>query len=159
MIIWNALFTTVRVVRLHWFENSRGGRLVFLCFRLLPDWTDLPTRNSFLPLMVELCGLTSDELLSTGRLVLQSGESIVSSEMSFNAINPGLFQYQGKKISVHAPLAESLPEVMTKNEILEVLNGSRSQTQLEDTELSEFYLSIPVISHYGCGLPWPQLFF
>jgi len=114
-----------------------GGRLVFLCFRLLPDWTDLPTRNSFLPLMVELCDLTSDELLNTGRLVLQSGESIVSSEMSFNAINPGLFQYQGKKISVHAPLAESLPEVMTKNEILEVLNGSRSQTQLEDTELSE----------------------
>ncbi len=114
-----------------------GGRLVFLCFRLLPDWTDLPTRNSFLPLMVELCDLTSDELLNTGRLVLQSGESIVSSEMSFNAINPGLFQYQGKKISVHAPLAESLPEVMTKNEIQEVLNGSRSQTQLEDTELSE----------------------
>ena len=118
-------------------EFPGGGRLVFLCFRLLPDWTDLPTRNSFLPLMVELCGLSTDELSNTGRYDLQSGESIVSEEMSFNANNPGLFQYEGKKISVHAPFAESLPEVMTMNEIIEALNGSRSEIELADNELSD----------------------
>ena len=32
-----------------------GGRLCFSTFRILPQWTDLPMRNSFLPLLVELC--------------------------------------------------------------------------------------------------------
>lgn len=113
-----------------------GGKLVFLCFRLLPEWTDLPTRNSFLPLLVELCGLSGDAGLEENDDILTPGALIGDGDDAILAKDPGLYRYAEKRISVHAPLSESLPEVISKEELMEALNGSRGVSLSPDLSLS-----------------------
>lgn len=113
-----------------------GGRLVFLCFRLLPDWTDLPTRNSFLPLLVELCGLANDDLADHQEDEIFCGEMITHEGESFIAEVPGLYRFGDKKITVHSLLSESMPEVLSEHEVFESLNGSRSSSESLENELS-----------------------
>jgi len=115
-----------------------GGRLVFLCFRLLPDWTDLPTRNSFLPLLVELCGLANDDLADHQRNEIFCGEMITQKGESFMAEVPGLYRFGDKKITVHPLLSESMPEVLSEHEVFESLNGSRSSSESLE---GEFFLA------------------
>jgi hypothetical protein len=128
-----------------------GGRLVFLCFRLLPDWTDLPTRNSFLPLLVELCGLANDDLADHQRNEIFCGEMITQKGKSFVAEVPGLYRFGDKKITVHSLLSESMPEVLSEHEVFESLNGSRSSTESLE---GEFFLAGHTLRNYQSLWMW-----
>ena len=100
-----------------------GGRLVFSTFRMIPQWTDLPMRNSFLPLLVELCGLNQSDELTGNSIRLQSGENRELSSAVFSAWQPGLFQVDGRRIEVVHPFAESIPELIDKAELIDALSG------------------------------------
>ncbi len=101
-----------------------GGRLVFLCFRLLPDWTDLPTRNSFLPLLVQLCALEEEGAGGERFTGLVPGDCLEDGDSSFTARLPGLFQWMEHRLEVYPKLSESMPEVISREEALEALSGS-----------------------------------
>jgi len=103
---------------------SGGGRLVLLTFRLLPEWTDLPTRNSFLPLLVELCALGPGQTNDRSVKILHPGEQFALDGAVFTAKEPGLFRHREERIEVQANLAESSPEVMNQEEMTEALLGS-----------------------------------
>ncbi len=127
---------------------ANGGRLVFFTFRILPEWTDLPMRNSFLPLIIELCDLNQRSESSAGTLRLEAGNHPEWSDHSMETRQIGLFQVGEQRIEVVHPLIESMPEVMNKNELHEALTGvhfaeSRKQSDqdvLESTNEKSLWL-------------------
>ncbi len=102
-----------------------GGKLVFFTFRMIPEWTDLPMRNSFLPLLVELGSLHAKDQGNGGTLRLQAGEHQEISQTLVETKEIGLLQVGDQRIEVVHPLVESMPEVMSKNELLDALAGGR----------------------------------
>ena len=115
-----------------------GGKLCFSAFRILPKWTDLPMRKSFLPLLVELCSLNPPEDLEGGSLRIESGESWESSHVSFRGSQAGLFQVDGRRFEVVYPFAESIPEVMARAELADALLG---HAQSDDSKVTNDLLS------------------
>ncbi|MDB3958440.1 BatA domain-containing protein [Opitutales bacterium] len=103
-----------------------GGRLIFFTFRMFPQWTDLPLRNSFLPLLVELCALNQKQESLGGAIRLQAGEAMEIGDNPVDTQNLGLFQMGEKRIEVVHPLVESMPEVINQNELTEALVGNSS---------------------------------
>jgi hypothetical protein len=101
-----------------------GGRLIFFTFRMFPQWTDLPLRNSFLPLLVELCALNHKQESIGGSIRLQGGDSMEVGGKPVGTLNLGLFQMGEKRIEVVHPLVESMPEVINRNELTEALVGN-----------------------------------
>ena len=101
-----------------------GGRLIFFTFRMFPQWTDLPLRNSFLPLLVELCALNQKQKSIGGSIRLQGGDSMEVGGKPVDTQNLGLFQMGEKRIEVVHPLVESMPEVINRNELTEALVGN-----------------------------------
>ncbi len=101
-----------------------GGRLIFFTFRMFPQWTDLPLRNSFLPLLVELCALNQKQESIGGSIRLQGGDSMEVGGKPVGTLNLGLFQMGEKRIEVVHPLVESMPEVINRNELTEALVGN-----------------------------------
>ena len=101
-----------------------GGRLIFFTFRMFPQWTDLPLRNSFLPLLVELCALNQKQESIGGSIRLQGGDSMEVGGKPVDTQNLGLFQMGEKRIEVVHPLVESMPEVINRNELTEALVGN-----------------------------------
>ena len=101
-----------------------GGRLIFFTFRMFPQWTDLPLRNSFLPLLVELCALNQKQESIGGSIRLQGGDSMDVGGKPVDTLNLGLFQMGEKRIEVVHPLVESMPEVINRNELTEALVGN-----------------------------------
>ena len=103
-----------------------GGRLIFFTFRMFPQWTDLPMRNSFLPLLVELCALNQKPDSIGGAIRLQAGEAMEIGDNPVDTQNLGLFQMGEKRIEIVHPLVESMPEVINQNELTEALVGNSS---------------------------------
>ena len=99
-----------------------GGRLVLLPFRVSPSWTDLPLRNSFLPMLMELIrkGVGNGEIRTWP--VLLPGETWTGRE-KFEAEKPGVFRFEDQWIEVISPISESSPEVISESELVEALGG------------------------------------
>ena len=100
-----------------------GGRLVFLPFRMNTTWTDLPLRNSFLPLVMELSfgGLKTPS--SRAWPVLEPGETWGDGEEVFSAVEPGAFRFGEQWIEVVPSQAESMPEVLSSVDLMQGLGG------------------------------------
>ncbi|MFP6888051.1 MAG: hypothetical protein VB997_10830, partial [Opitutales bacterium] len=83
-------------------------------------WTDLPMRNSFLPLVMELVrGPKGVQDRSWPRL--ESGDTLVVGEETFRAEEPGTFRFRDRLVEVALPAAESVPEVFETAEAGESL--------------------------------------
>ena len=86
-----------------------GGRLVFLPFRMNTSWTDLPLRNSFLPLLMELSFGGRKTMPSRAWPVLEPGDSWGEGDRVFKAFEPGVFRFEDQWLEVVPSLAESIP--------------------------------------------------
>ena len=111
-------------------EYESGGRLVFLPFRVNPNWTDLPLRNSFLPLLMELVKKGTIGSDSRAWPILEPGEVWTGTEV-FVAEQPGTFRFEDQWIEVAPALAESSPEVVTPAELDLALGGKRESSQID----------------------------
>ena len=115
-----------------------GGKLVFSSFRMVPQWTDLPMRNSFLPLLAELCGVRERVQQNGGVLRVDSGSLNGMSSSDFTFSSYGLLQQGDQRIEVVHPLVESFPEVMDPNDVIDALTGAHlpsSSLRLDNEEL------------------------
>ncbi len=117
-------------------EYASGGRLVLFSFRLLPDWTDLPVRNSFLPLLVELGGFGQSLEKDTNRVRLEVGEVLGEGDDLFVAQEPGLSKRGSQWVEVVLPLTESMPEVFTIAEMSEQIRGFSETTSANEDKAS-----------------------
>ena len=100
-----------------------GGRLIFLPFRMNTNWTDLPLRNSFLPLLMELTQGKKQDLQSRGWPILEPGEELLGVEGDFIANEPGAFRFEDQWVEVVLSSAESSPDTLSINELSESLGG------------------------------------
>ncbi|MDG1325768.1 MAG: BatA domain-containing protein [Opitutales bacterium] len=98
-----------------------GGRLVFLPFRMNTTWTDLPLRNSFLPLLMELT--QGSQVVSRSWPVIEPGEELIGIAENFTAKQPGTFRFQEQWVEVVLSSAESTPNTLSMNELTESLGG------------------------------------
>ena len=98
-----------------------GGRLVFLPFRMNTTWTDLPLRNSFLPLLMELTQGVERE--SRSWPVIEPGEELIGVSGNFIAKKPGAFRFEDQWVEVVLSSAESSPDTFSMNELTESLGG------------------------------------
>lgn len=115
------------------------GRLLYFPYRLNSRWTDLPMRNSYLPLLMELVhGAGGAPDRSWPRLV--PGETLVVGEEVFRASEPGVFRFKDRFVEVVLPDSESSPEVFDAGEIGESLGGGASSELVKnvgDGDVSE----------------------
>lgn len=115
-----------------------GGRLVFFTFRIIPEWTDLPMRNAFLPLLVELCSLATRAQLDGQVSRIEAGTLWTGEDQLIDTGTTGLFQQGDQRYEVVHPLSESMPEVMSQNELLEALSGTRrNRTEVTSVDPAE----------------------
>jgi len=108
-----------------------GGKLVFSTFRMVPQWSDLPMRNSFLPLVAELCDVKDRDPQAGGVLRVESGQSSAHAELRIDATKFGLVQQGEQRIEVVHPLVESYPEVMNPYDLLDALTGTSTAGEME----------------------------
>tara|TARA_B100000242_G_scaffold294204_1_gene275456 strand:- start:4176 stop:5402 length:1227 start_codon:yes stop_codon:yes gene_type:complete len=99
-----------------------GGRLIFLPFRLASSWTDLPLRNSFLPLLAELS--RTGETLAGKRAwpVLEPGDTYSSTE-EFVARQPGVFRSGEEWLEVILSPSESSPDALKIDDLKQSFGG------------------------------------
>ncbi len=105
-----------------------GGRLVFLPFRISPRWTDLPVRNCFLPMLMELVGKGTRGRSLRAWPVLEAGEEW-SGEKVFRAGKPGAYRFEDQWIEVIPSLAESSPLTLADAELSQCLGGPRKPSK------------------------------
>ncbi|MEL0004766.1 MAG: BatA domain-containing protein [Opitutales bacterium] len=113
-----------------------GGRFVLFCFRMTTDWTDLPVRNSFLPLFVEVCGLSFADSSFSHTTRLNLGDQYGEGESTFIASKPGLFKVNNQLIEVVSPLSESMPEVLNAGEVTSMISGPIPAASTTEKEIS-----------------------
>jgi len=113
-----------------------GGRFVLFCFRMTTDWTDLPVRNSFLPLFVEVCGLSFADSSFSHTTRLSLNDRYGEGESTFVANKPGLFKVNNQLIEVVSPLSESMPEVLNTEEIVSMISGPIPSSSVKEKEIS-----------------------
>ncbi len=118
-------------------EISGEGKLIFFPFRLNVGWSDLPMRNSFLPLLMELIrGEKGAPDRSWPRL--EPGETLVDGEETFRAEEPGTFRFRDRLVEVALSSSESVPEVFETSEAGESLGVGnvlgKVTTGVESTE-------------------------
>ena len=106
-----------------------GGRIVFLPFRMNTSWTDLPLRNSFLPLLMELSFGGRKTMPSRAWPVLEPGGVWGEGEQVFKAVEPGVFRFEDQWLEVVPSLAESIPEVLASDELLQSVGGEFSSSR------------------------------
>ena len=103
-------------------DYESGGKLVFLPFRVNPRWTDLPLRNSFLPMLMELV----QKGVSAGNTrtwpVLEPGDTWSGNEV-FMAEKPGTYRFEDQWIEVVPSIAESSPQTYGLQELVDALGG------------------------------------
>lgn len=104
-----------------------GGRLIFLPFRMNTNWTDLPLRNSFLPLLMELTQGKNQDSQSRGWPILEPGEELAGIEGNFIAKKPGTFRFEDQWVEVVLSSSESSPETLSTNELSESLGGQEAE--------------------------------
>ena len=100
------------------------------------DWTDLPVRNSFLPLFVEVCGLSFANSSSSHTTRLNLGDQYGEGESTFIASKPGLFKVDSHLIEVVSPLSESMPEVLNAGEVTSMISGPIPAASTTEKEIS-----------------------
>ena len=103
-------------------DYESGGKLVFLPFRVNPRWTDLPLRNSFLPMLMELVqkGVSSGNTRTWP--VLEPGDTWSGNEV-FVAEKPGTYRFEDQWIEVVPSIAESSPQTYGPQELVDALGG------------------------------------
>ena len=113
---------------------DEGGRFVFLPFRMNTGWTDLPLRNSFLPLLMELTQGSGSTPSSRAWPILEPGEDLIGNQGRFRAVEPGAFRFEDQWIEVVLSSAESTPETLSLNEISDSFGGviAPANSQPED---------------------------
>ncbi len=99
-----------------------GGKLTFFPYRLNARWTDLPMRNSFLPLIMELVR-GSKGVIDRSWPRLESGETLVDGEETFRAEKPGTFRFRDRFVEVALAPSESIAEVIEPAETRESLGA------------------------------------
>ena len=99
-----------------------GGRLIFLPFRLASTWTDLPLRNSFLPLLAELSRTGVQVSGQRAWPVLEPGETYSASE-EFVAEKPGVFRLGEEWLEVILSPSESSPDTLALDDLKQSLGG------------------------------------
>ena len=111
-----------------------GGRFVFLPFRMNTGWTDLPLRNSFLPLLMELTQGSGSTPSSRAWPVLEPGDYLIGDQGRFQAVEPGAFRFEDQWIEVVLSSAESSPKTLSLNEISDSFGGdiSAQKAQMQD---------------------------
>jgi hypothetical protein len=109
-----------------------GGRIVFLPFRMNTSWTDLPLRNSFLPLLMELSFGNRRTTPTRAWPVLEPGGSWGEGEEVFKAVEPGVFRFEDQWLEVVPSLAESVPDVFASGDLLEAVGGEFSSGRVSD---------------------------
>jgi hypothetical protein len=97
---------------------NAGGRFVFLPFRMNTGWTDLPLRNSFLPLLMELVQGGKNKVVK-GWPVLESGEALKGTENDFLAEIPGAYRFEDQWVEVILSGTESTPETLPISQLKE----------------------------------------
>jgi hypothetical protein len=85
-------------------------------------WTDLPLRNSFLPLLMELTQGVKRE--SRSWPVIEPGEELIGVAGNFIAKKPGAFRFEDQWVEVVLSSAESSTDTLSMNELTESLGGS-----------------------------------
>ena len=99
-----------------------GGRLIFLPFRLASTWTDLPLRNSFLPLLAELSRTGVQVSGQRAWPVLEPGETYSASE-EFVAEKPGVFRLGEEWLEVMLSPSESSPDTLALDDLKQSFGG------------------------------------
>ena len=99
-----------------------GGRLIFLPFRLASTWTDLPLRNSFLPLLSELSRTGVQVSGQRAWPVLEPGETYSASE-EFVAEKPGVFRLGEEWLEVILSPSESSPDTLVLDDLKQSFGG------------------------------------
>jgi hypothetical protein len=109
-----------------------GGRFVFLPFKMSTSWTDLPLRNSFLPLLMELIegGSGSTE---EGWPILEPGDLLQGEQNDFVAKMPGAFRHEDQWLEVVLPSSESTPETLSSAELDDILNSALKEADVVGT--------------------------
>ena len=110
---------------------KQDGRLIFLPFRMNTDWTDLPMRNSFLPLLMELTLGGGGESSPRAWPILEPSEELTGTNEPFVAEKPGTYRFEDQWIEVVLSSAESTPETISLNEISDSLGGSLNYGESE----------------------------
>ena len=101
-----------------------GGRAIFLPFRMNASWTDLPMRNSFLPLIMELSIGGRKTVSSRAWPVLEPGETWGDDDQVFEAAEPGTFRFDDQWLEVVLSPAESMPEVLSSIDLMQAMGGA-----------------------------------
>ena len=99
-----------------------GGRLIFLPFRLASTWTDLPLRNSFLPLLAELSRTGVQVSGQRAWPVLEPGETYSATE-EFVAEKPGVFRLGEEWLEVMLSPSESSPDTLALDDLKQSFGG------------------------------------
>jgi hypothetical protein len=116
-------------------NTEGGGRAVFLPFRMNSSWTDLPLRNSFLPLIMELSFGGRKTVSSRAWPVLEPGETWGGDEQVFEATKPGAFRFNDQWLEVVLSPAESMPEILSSIDLKEGIGGQTSPLLSADQSL------------------------
>lgn len=98
-----------------------NGRLIFSAMRMDSNWSDLPLRPSFVPLIKELV-LPYIDISEHPSLTVN--EPLISDDLQFSSAQPGLYVDQGERLSVNVSRRESIPETLTSSAVAEILGGS-----------------------------------
>lgn len=99
-----------------------GGRFIFLPFRLASTWTDLPLRNSFLPLLAELSRTGVQVSGQRAWPVLEPGETYSATE-EFVAEKPGVFRLGEEWLEVRLSPSESSPDTLALDDLKQSFGG------------------------------------
>jgi len=110
--------------------SPEGGKLTFFPYRLNVRWTDLPMRNSFLPLLMELVR-GSKGVVDRSWPRLESGETLVDGEKTFRAEQPGTFRFLDRFVEVALAPSETIAEVIEPAETRESLGAGSTLGKVE----------------------------
>ena len=94
-------------------------------------------RNSFLPLLIELCELNQKDDELGGTIRLEAGDTKELSGNFFDSKEMGLFQVGEQRIEVVHPLIESMPEVINEKDLFDALSGGYTSTASLNSEKVE----------------------
>jgi hypothetical protein len=91
-------------------------------------------RNSFLPLLMELSFGNRETMPSRAWPVLEPGGTWGEGEQVFKAVEPGVFRFEDQWLEVVPSLAESVPEVLSSDELLQSMGGEFSSYRASGQE-------------------------
>ena len=124
------------------------GTLFFCATRFHASWCDLPLRNCFLPLVRELLTGFGEQPESQWPQ-LEVGQVLASDKgQSFDAAEPGLFQWGRQLVSVNVPREESAAETLSVDSIRESLGSTGRLASTAQTGIHEQDESSESMAHW-----------